>query len=88
MEERINIFFEDLFNRAGQSQQLGFGEISFPEQFNWISYIDRLAGGDFSKYDIIYEKSYEESLSYLFYKHSVDKYTEQINKRAELRYKK
>jgi hypothetical protein len=76
-----------LFNRSGQSEQLGFGEISFPEQFGWISMIDNLAGGDFTKYPLIYETSYEDCLYCLLYRHNVDKYKDQINKRQELKYR-
>jgi len=67
---------------------MGFGEISFPEQFNWVAMIDNLAGGDFTKYSIIYDTSYEECLYCLLYRHHKDKYTEQINKRQELKYRK
>ena len=67
---------------------MGFGEIPFPEQFNWIAMIDNLASNDFTKYPIIYETSYEECLYCLLYRHHLDKYKEQINKRAELKYRR
>lgn len=67
---------------------MGFGEVSFPEQFNWISFIDNLAGGDFTKYDYVSEKSYEECLYCLLYRHNVDKYKDQINRKQELRNRK
>ena len=43
--------------------------------------IDNLAGGDFTKYDYVMEKTYEDCLYCLLYRHHREKYTEQINRK-------
>jgi hypothetical protein len=47
-----------------------------------------LAGGDFTKYPLVYESSYEEGLFCMLYRFHIDKYKEQINKRMEMKYKR
>ena len=65
---------------------MGFGEVPFPDIFNWVSMVDNLAGSDFTKYPLVYESSYEEGLFTLLYRYHLDKYKEQINKRMSLKY--
>lgn len=55
-----------------------------PEEFNWVSFVDTLAGGDICKYEKIYELKYEECLFKLLYEHHRDKYMNEVNRRQEL----
>jgi len=54
------------------------------KQFNWIAFIDNLAGGDITKYDAVYEIPYQVSLHKMLYNHHKDKYMNEINRRQEL----
>lgn len=66
---------------------MGLGSSGIPEQFNWISFVDTLANGDITKYEKIYELGYEECLFKLLYEHHKDKYTKELNRRAELQHR-
>jgi len=48
--------------------------------YRWVAYIDRLASGDITKHDIIYERNYIECLNLLSYWFVRDKQIEQMNK--------
>lgn len=47
--------------------------------------IDRLANGDITKHETIYEMNYIECLNLLGYYHDKDKFIEAVNKRNELK---
>jgi len=47
--------------------------------------VDNLANGDITKYEQIYELSYIECLNTLNLRHYRDKYTEKMNRIAELK---
>jgi hypothetical protein len=66
---------------------MGVGSPSFPEELNWVSFIDQLAGGDITKYALVYEIRYEECLMKLLLNHHKDKYTNEINRRQQLQRK-
>jgi hypothetical protein len=53
-------------------------------QFTWLSLVDTLASGDVTKYEQVYDVSYELCLSKLSYDHAKDKYTREVNRRIEL----
>ena len=48
--------------------------------YRWIAYIDRLSGGDITKHDEVYERTYIECLNLLSYWLIRDKQIEQMNK--------
>lgn len=48
--------------------------------WNWISMVDRLANGDITKHEQIYETNYIECLNLLAFWSYKDKYHQQIEK--------
>jgi hypothetical protein len=48
--------------------------------WNWISMVDRLACGDITKHDAIYDKNYIECLNLLAFWAYKDKYHSQLEK--------
>lgn len=63
---------------------MGVGAVKMDSQFNWISFVDRLANGDITKYDLIYEMNYETCMFKMLYEHHKDKYHKEINRRQQL----
>ncbi len=57
-----------------------FGLPRLDERYSWISMIERLAQGDFTKFDCIYQMSVEESYYLLEYWKVRDEWTEECNK--------
>lgn len=51
-----------------------------PEELNWVAMVDRLANGDITKHEQIYNTNYIECLNLMAYWHHKDKYIEQINR--------
>jgi len=54
-------------------------------KWGFLAMIDRLANGDITKHEIIYEMNYIECLNLLGYYHDKDKFIEAVNKRNELK---
>jgi hypothetical protein len=48
-------------------------------RWGWISMVDRLANGDITKHDEIYERNYIECLNLLSFWSERDRYMEQMN---------
>jgi len=51
-----------------------------PEELNWMAFIDRLADGDITKHEKVYNINYIEALNLMAYWHHRDKYIAQMNK--------
>lgn len=68
----------------------GEGEVgtpTIPNKWAYIAMIDRLANGDATKHNDVYEMNFIYCLNILGYYHDRDAYVEQMNKRQEKRRK-
>jgi hypothetical protein len=54
---------------------------TMPAKWGWMAFIDRLAGGDITKHEAIFDLNYIYCLNQMGYWHDRDEYTEAINKR-------
>ena len=50
------------------------------ERYSWIAMIERLAGGDITKFDAVYQMSVEESYYLMEYWKVRDEWTDECNK--------
>jgi len=57
------------------------GDYELDSRWNWFALVERLAGGDITKFDEIYEKNYIECLNLISYWKEKDHYVDSINKR-------
>lgn len=55
------------------------GQATLDSRWGWLAMVDRLANGDITKHDAIYERNYIECLNLLSYWHERDRYLEQMN---------
>jgi hypothetical protein len=78
--------YEILFTRSSPAQSNKVIVDEMPEDLNWIGMVDRLANGDITKYDKVYQLNYIECLNSMAYWHHKDKYTAQINRAIERKY--
>lgn len=51
-------------------------------QFQWISLVSQVAGGDYLKYADVYVEDFEEVLFHLLFLKHKDKYISLLNERA------
>jgi hypothetical protein len=59
-----------------------------PEELTMISVVDRLAGGVFTNYDVVYKKNYIECLTTLSLWHHNDLFVSQMNRAMARKYNK
>lgn len=77
-----------LFSRPSPATKNKLAVDEMPEHFNWIAYIDKLAGGDVTKHKEIYKMNYLECLNILAFWDTRDRYTESMNRANERKFKK
>jgi len=80
-EKLIFINYEIIFSLPTSAQTNRVAVDEMPEHLNWIAMVDRLANGDITKYEAIYNLSYAECLTTMAYWHHRDKYNNNINKK-------
>ena len=56
----------------------------FSDRWKWFSIIERLAGGDITKFNEVYKVTYISALNTLSYWHERDQYQERLRKREEM----
>ena len=56
----------------------------FSERWKWFSIIERLAKGDITKFEAVYDVTYISALNTLSYWHERDQYQERLRKRDEM----
>jgi len=56
----------------------------FSDRWKWFSIIERLAGGDITKFKEVYKVTYISALNTLSYWHERDQYQERLRKREEM----
>ena len=56
----------------------------FSDRWKWFSIIERLAGGDITKFKEVYEVTYISALNTLSYWHERDQYQERLQKRQDM----
>lgn len=61
--------------------------IDTPDNLRWISMTDRLANGDVTKYDEVYNRNYIDNLNTLSLWYFKDKHTEQVARQNALKSK-
>lgn len=80
--------YEMLYSRPSPANNNQVAVDEMPEHLNWVAFIDRLAGGDPTKHQLVYKMNHLESLNILAYWYERDKYTERINRANERKYKR
>jgi len=75
-----------LFSRSSPAQVKRVIVDEIPEDLNWVAFVDKLANGDITKHEQIYETNYIEALNLMAYWHHRDKYIEQINRAINKRH--
>jgi hypothetical protein len=80
-EQYINEQYSALFIRKDNGG--GIATVEIDERYTWISMVDRLAGGDITKYEQIYEQNYINVLNILSFYREKDNYIESINKQRK-----
>ena len=78
-EKGIIYNYKTLYEEGGDKKRDPWAPI-IPEQFNWLAMVDRLANGDITKHDSIYEQNWISCLNLLAYYKARDKYIEYQNK--------
>ena len=56
----------------------------FSDRWKWFSIIERLAKGDITKFEKVYEVTYISALNTLSYWHERDQYQERLQKRQDM----
>jgi hypothetical protein len=87
-ERIISINYDILWSRSSPAQENRVAVDEMPEDLNWIAMVDKLAGGDITKHNQIYDINYVECLNLMAYWHHRDKHIEQINKAIAKKYNK
>ena len=59
-------------------------DVVLDSKWKWLSMVDRLSGGDITKYDQVYDRNYIECLNVLSFWYERDKYVESINKKNKV----
>ena len=77
--------FSALFNSKGNEDETEGPSIpQFSDRWKWFSIIERLAGGDVTKFNEVYKITYITALNTLSYWQERDEYQERLRKRNEM----
>ncbi len=78
--------FEGLFNtpQVEQEEEDGPAVPKFSTRWKWFSMIERLAGGDITKFNDVYDVEYISALNTLSYWKERDDYENMMRKRQEM----
>ena len=79
-EQVIQREYKGLFSRSVESEDRGISQVSIDKRWSWLAMVDRLANGDITKHDEIFERNYIECLNLLSYWHERDLYMKEVNK--------
>lgn len=87
----ISYNYQILFNRQTPAEETNVVEPDFeqkmPDDLNYVAMIDRLADGDITKHEQIYNTNYIECLNLLSLWHYRDEYQKQVDRRQQLKNK-
>ena len=79
--------YEGLFNTTQVDEEVeedGPAVPTFSNRWKWFSMIERLAGGDVTKFEEVYDVSYLTALTTLSYWKEKDDYENMMRKRQEM----
>jgi len=77
--------FSALFNSKGNEEETDAPSVpQFSDRWKWFSIIERLAGGDVTKFNEVYKITYITALNTLSYWQERDEYQERLRKRNEM----
>ena len=79
--------YEGLFNTTQVDEEVeedGPAVPTFSNRWKWFSMIERLAGGDVTKFEEVYDVSYLTALNTLSYWKEKDDYENMMRKRQEM----
>jgi hypothetical protein len=82
----INKHFSELYKSKPQKGN-ELIKIEMDSKYNFISMVDRLANGDITKYEAVYQIEWVEALTTLEYYKAKDEYIEKLNKANEAKNK-
>jgi len=86
-EPDIYRLYSGLYDRGVKVESAGPGTPQIDKRWTWISMIDKLAGGDITKFNDIYDLTYIECLNLLSYYNERDRYYNSLNKQQQLKNK-